>query len=260
MRDSTSDGRESLTESALERVRETLAGARSIVVLTGAGISAESGIPTFRDAMTGLWSRFRPEELATPEAFLRDPATVWSWYAWRRERVSQVRPNPGHQALAELEARTLARGGRFLLVTQNVDGLHEAAGSREMVELHGNIRRVKCFAQGHPAQDWPEGGGTPPACPLCGSPLRPDVVWFGEMLPTGALEQALAAARACDVFLSVGTSGLVEPAASLPFEAMESGARVVEVNPDRTPLTARAHFILAGPAGVVLPRVVARSE
>jgi NAD-dependent deacetylase len=237
-------------------VREALAQAQSIVVLTGAGISAESGIPTFRDAMTGLWSRFRPEDLATPEAFVRDPRTVWDWYAWRRERVGGARPNRGHEALAALEAATLARGGRFLLVTQNVDGLHQAAGSLRVLELHGNIRRVKCFAQGHPAERWSAAGPIPPACERCGSPLRPDVVWFGEMLPQGALEGAVDASRDCEVFLSVGTSGLVEPAASLPFAALESGAMVVEVNPDRTPLSGRAHAVLSGLAGTLLPLIV----
>jgi NAD-dependent deacetylase len=242
-------------DDALARVREAIAMARSIVVLTGAGISAESGIPTFRDAMTGLWANYRPEDLATPEAFRRDPRTVWSWYAWRRERVAGVLPNAGHEALARLEVAAVSRGAHFLLVTQNVDGLHAAAGSRQMVELHGNIRRVKCFDRGHPATHWPGGDG-PPACETCGSPLRPDVVWFGESLPPHALAESLRAARECDLFLSIGTSGLVEPAASLPFAAMEAGARVVEVNPQPTPLARRAWVVLPGAAGEVLPRLV----
>ena len=238
------------------RVREALAEARSIVVLTGAGISAESGIPTFRDAMVGLWARFRPEDLATPEAFRRDPRTVWDWYAWRRERVASVAPNPGHDALARLERRAAARGAAFLLVTQNVDGLHAASGSRSVVELHGNIGRVKCFDRGHPALDWPRDVPGPPPCPQCGSPLRPDVVWFGEELPREGLAAALQATRGCDLFLSVGTSGLVEPAASLAFSALERGATVIEVNPQPTPLTPRAWAALAGPAGEILPRLV----
>jgi NAD-dependent deacetylase len=240
----------------LARARDALAVARSIVVLTGAGISAESGIPTFRDAMTGLWSRFRPEDLATPEAFERDPATVWAWYAGRRERVGSARPNAGHEALARLERASLARGAGFLLVTQNVDGLHAAAGSERLVELHGNIRRVKCFASGHPAATWPEAAAGPPPCSRCGSPLRPDVVWFGEELAREAIEAAIGAARRCDVFLSVGTSGLVEPAASLPFAALERGAHVIEVNPGSTPLTRRATIALSGSAGDLLPRLV----
>ena len=245
-----------MREGSIEAARSALAQARSIVVMTGAGISAESGIPTFRDALTGLWSRFRPEDLATEEAFRRDPRTVWDWYAWRREQVGQVAPNAGHRALARLEQRAAGRGADFLLVTQNVDGLHGAAGSRRMVELHGNIRRVKCLDGGHPATSWPA-DLHPPPCPTCGSPLRPDVVWFGEMLPEGALEHAIAAAGACDVFLCVGTSGLVEPAASLPRVALQGGAFVVEVNPDRTPLTAHASLALAGAAGAILPLLVA---
>lgn len=242
-------------DEALARVRQAIATARSIVVLTGAGISAESGIPTFRDAMTGLWASYRPEDLATPEAFRRDPRTVWSWYAWRREKVANVRPNAGHEALARLEAAAEQGGVQFLLVTQNVDGLHAAAGSRRVVELHGNIGRVKCFDRGHPATRWPRGEG-PPACETCGSALRPDVVWFGESLPPQALAEARRAASGCDLFLSIGTSGLVEPAASLPFAAIEAGARVVEVNPQPTPLTKLAWATLAGAAGEVLPRLV----
>lgn len=243
-------------DESLARARAALAVARSIVVLTGAGISAESGIPTFRDAMTGLWARFRPEDLATPEAFRRDPRTVWEWYAWRRERVGEARPNAGHVALARLERHAIARGSRFLLVTQNVDGLHAAAGSQRMVELHGNLRRVKCFDNEHPAQEWSREGPAPPRCAQCGSPLRPDVVWFGEALPAPAIEAAVAASRQCDVFVSVGTSGLVEPAASLAFAALDGGAMVIEVNPDSTPLTRRAGAVLAGPAGDILPRLV----
>ena len=242
-------------QSAVLAARRRLAGARAIMALTGAGISAESGIPTFRDALTGLWSRFRPEELATPEAFRRDPRTVWEWYAWRRERVAAVQPNAGHRALAKLEERTVARGAGFTLVTQNVDGLHHAAGSRRIHELHGNIRRVKCFDNGHPASGW-DRAASPPRCALCGSMLRPDVVWFGEMLPAGELEAATHAAMACDVFLSIGTSGLVEPAASLAFAALEAGATVIEVNPQATPLTEHAAFVFHEPAGSALPALI----
>jgi NAD-dependent deacetylase len=242
---------------AVERARQCVGAARSLTVLTGAGVSAESGIPTFRDAMTGLWAKFRPEELATPEAFLRNPRMVWEWYAWRRERLAGVSPNAGHRALAAIEAECTMRGAEFTLVTQNVDGLHHAAGSRNVHELHGNIRRVKCFERGHPASAWPTGEPVPPRCPECGSPLRPDVVWFGEMLPERELEQAFAAARRCDVFLSVGTSGLVEPAASLPLLALEAGATVIEINPDPTPLTRRAAIVLAAAAGAMLPRLAA---
>ena len=166
--------------------------------------------------MTGLWSRYRPEDLATPEAFRRDPRTVWDWYAWRRERVALVRPNAGHEALARLERVAAARGADYLLVTQNVDGLHAAAGSRRMVELHGNIRRVKCLDHGHPAASWPSAAPGPPPCRLCGSPLRPDVGWCGEALPPEALQ--VARTRAPLRRLPERGGGhpvLVEPAASL---------------------------------------------
>lgn len=231
-----------------------LRGARRVVALTGAGISAESGIPTFRDAMTGLWARFRPEELATPEAYMRDPKLVWDWYAWRRSRVEAAEPNAGHRALVELEARV----PEFLLVTQNVDGLHARAGSRRIAELHGNIMRTKCFDCDRVAgelEQW--GDAVPPSCRHCGGMLRPDVVWFGEMLPAEALGEAMRASTISDVFLSVGTSTVVEPAASLPFYALRGGAVVIEVNPDPTPLTPHASFSLRGPAATVLPELVA---
>jgi NAD-dependent deacetylase len=233
---------------------DRLRAARRVVALTGAGISAESGIPTFRDAMTGLWARFRPEELATPEAFLRDPKLVWDWYAWRRARVEQAEPNAGHRALVELEGRV----PDFMLVTQNVDGLHARAGSQRIAELHGNIMRTKCFDCGRIAGDaTPKGDAVPPRCADCGGLQRPDVVWFGEMLPAEALGEAMRASSESDVFLSVGTSTVVEPAASLPFYALRAGAVVVEVNPDPTPLTPHATFPLRGPAATVLPRLVA---
>ncbi|MET0539253.1 MAG: NAD-dependent deacylase, partial [Xanthobacteraceae bacterium] len=194
------------------------------------------------------------EELATPEAFQRDPKLVWDWYAWRRGLVLQAQPNAGHFALVELESWV----PEFLLVTQNVDGLHGRAGSKEIVELHGNIARTKCYDCERVADELdPVSDTVPPRCVHCGGMLRPDVVWFGEMLPAHALERAVQAATACNVLLSVGTSTVVEPAASLPFSALRAGAGVVEVNPDPTPLTGRASFSLRGPAGVVLPALVA---
>ncbi len=227
-----------------------------VAVLTGAGVSAESGVPTFRDAQTGLWNRYRPEDLATPQAFRRDPKLVWEWYAWRRELVLGVSPNPAHTALAEMERQLERRGRRFTLITQNVDNLHGKAGSSNIIELHGNIQRTRCFDEGTLVESWPDTGETPPRCPACGGWLRPDVVWFGEMLPQQALEAAWEAARVCQVFFSVGTSGLVEPAASLPVAALQAGAIVVEVNPAETPLTPHAHFSLQGPAGQILPQLV----
>lgn len=237
----------------IARARELLEHATSVAVLTGAGISAESGIPTFRDALTGLWEKFRPEELATPEAFEANPKLVWDWYAWRREKVVHAVPNAGHRALVAIERGCREREADFTLVTQNVDGLHRAAGSRRVVELHGNIRRVKCFDNHHAIESWQETADEVPTCPRCGSLLRPDVVWFGEALPPEALAAALAAARTCDVFLCVGTSTVVEPAASLPYIALEGGARVIEVNPQPTPLTGSASVSLRGAAGEMLP-------
>jgi NAD-dependent deacetylase len=222
-----------------------------MTVLTGSGISAESSVPTFREAQTGLWARFDPQELATPEAFARDPALVWEWYEWRRKLVAEARPNPGHLAIAEMQRLA----PNVTLVTQNVDGLHQEAGSREVIELHGNIRRTKCSVEDTTVEDF-EDGGSPPTCPSCGAPLRPDVVWFGEMLPQGALEAASMAAREADFLLSVGTSSLVYPAAGLPLEALDNGATVVEINPSETPLSPHADYTLRGFAGDVLPRLI----
>ncbi len=232
---------------------DSLRSAQHVAVLTGAGISAESGVPTFRDAQTGLWAKYSPEELATPQAFRRNPKLVWEWYAWRRELVGRAEPNPGHLALAELEQRL----SRFTLITQNVDGLHARAGSSNIIELHGNINRTKCFDEGNVVDSWPPTTEVPPRCPRCGGLLRPDVVWFGEMLPSGALDAAFEAAQQCDLFFSVGTSALVQPAASLPLAALERGAVVVEINPDTTPLTAHVTFALQGPAGRILPKLLA---
>ncbi|MCL4680242.1 MAG: NAD-dependent deacylase [Rhodocyclaceae bacterium] len=229
---------------------ERLGSARRVAVLTGAGISAESGIPTFRDALTGLWANYDPQELATPEGFARNPKLVWDWYAERRQRIAGVQPNPGHLALAALEQRF----ERFTLVTQNIDSLHQRAGSRQVVELHGNIARVKCSVEKTVVNPIPE-DASPPRC-HCGAFLRPDVVWFGEMLPADALARAEEAAEHCEVFLSIGTSAQVYPAAELPLRALSAGAAVVEINPERTALTRHAQFSLQGPAGTILPQLV----
>jgi NAD-dependent deacetylase len=233
----------------LRRLRE----ARHVAVLTGAGISAESGIPTFRDATTGLWARFRPEDLATPEGFARDPALVWGWYRWRRERAQAAEPNPGHRALARLERLV----PRLTLVTQNVDGLHQRAGSTGVIELHGNITRALCSRERTPVPRWEEPAEGVPRCERCGAPLRPDVVWFGELLPDAALSAARTGALGCDVFLSVGTSNAVEPAASLPWLAHRSGAAVAVVNPDMAGQRAGPgiHHLL-GKAGELLPGLI----
>jgi NAD-dependent deacetylase len=231
----------------------TLQQARHVAVLTGAGISAESGIPTFRDALTGLWANYDPDELATPEAFARHPQLVWDWYASRRVAIRAAEPNAGHRALVKLAGRVT----RCTLITQNIDGLHQRAGSAGVVELHGNILRSRCSREGVVVED-PSSPERPPPCPRCGAPLRPDVVWFGEILPFDALAAAESAARECDVFLSVGTSNLVYPAAGLPWIAASRGAMVVVVN-----MTAEGQrhgptiHHLIGPAGVVLPALVA---
>lgn len=248
----------------LAEARTLLAGARRLVVLTGAGISAESGVPTFRGE-EGLWKSFRAEELATPEAFRRDPRLVWEWYGWRRERVGACAPNPGHLALAR---RALAGG--TTLVTQNVDGLHEAAalavaggmdpGPALPLELHGALFRDRCTRCGRRR----EGRGPVdassfealPRCPPCGGLLRPDVVWFGEALDGTTLQKAFARAAEADVCLVVGTSALVQPAASVPLFTLRGGGRVVEVNPAETPLSSQAHVWVRGPAAEVLPALL----
>ncbi len=234
---------------------QALARAERVAVLTGAGISAESGVPTFRDP-GGLWQQFRPEELANIEAFLRNPVLVQGWYAHRRAVVEDVQPNPGHAALAELERIV----PHFLLATQNVDDLHRRAGSREIVELHGNLTRSTCADCGEAAT--PEAltaieTGDEARCRACGGLLRPDVVWFGEMLPEGAMERAAEAACRADVFLSVGTSAVVYPAAGLPLVAKEAGAYVAEVNVERSALAGEMSEVVLGRSGEVLPALVA---
>jgi NAD-dependent deacetylase len=233
-----------------------LSTAQRVVVLTGAGISQESGLRTFRDAQTGLWAQYKPHELASPEAFRRDPKLVWDWYAWRREAIKAVRPNPGHYALVEMEKHVPG----FTLITQNVDGLHRMAGSQNVLELHGNIRRVRCadcytFTETYP-ESWGDDSESVPRCQVCGGLLRPDVVWFGESLPRDQLEAAVTASRSCDVFFSIGTSGVVQPAASLGFAAHNRGAVVVEINAEPTPLTSKANFVLQGRSGEILPQLV----
>ncbi len=231
---------------------QTLRNAKLGAALTGAGVSQESGLRTFRDAQTGLWSQHKPEDLASPDAFRRDPKLVWDWYAWRREAVKAVRPNPGHFALAAFAQHIPT----FTLITQNVDGLHRLAGSPNVIELHGNIQRVRCSECGEVADGWSDDELEVPKCALCGGLLRPHVVWFGEPLPRDELEAAVEAARTCQIFLSIGTSGVVQPAASLAFAAHNRGASVVEVNAEPTPLTPKADFVLCGKSGEILPALV----
>jgi NAD-dependent deacetylase len=231
---------------------QRLASAKRVAVLTGAGVSAESGVPTFRDAQTGLWAQYRPEDLATPRAFRRNPKLVWEWYEWRRKLVADAKPNPAHLALAEMEKLF----PQFCILTQNVDGLHSRAGSKVVVELHGNIARTKCFEENTIIPFWPKTDDVPPKCPRCGGLLRPDVVWFEEPLPEIEMRVANTAAQECDIFFSIGTSALVYPAAALPGTALKNGAVVVEINPQPTPLSAQATYVLTGAAGVILPELL----
>ena len=232
--------------------REIVSKARRLTVLTGAGVSAESGIPTFRDALTGLWANYNPEDLATEAAFRRNPQFVWDWYAFRRERVEQAEPNAGHRALANFAERMPGT----TLITQNIDGLHARAGSRNVLELHGNIHEVRCLEKCtrdiYAARDV----NGHPRCPKCGAWLRPNIVWFGELLPEHTLAQAAAASQDCDVFLCVGTSALVHPAASLPNDAVCCGAILIEVNPQATPLSTHASYCLRETAAVALPALL----
>ena len=236
----------------MDSVRQWLRDACSIVVLTGAGVSAESGVPTFR-GNHGLWKQYRAEDLATPGAFARDPKLVWEWYDWRRSLIAEAKPNPGHYALAAAEAR--AR--KFTLITQNVDGLHELAGSRNVLRLHGSIWMLRCLECRREREDrstpLPE---IPPRCE-CGGMLRPGVVWFGEALPSKIWQEAEKAARQADLFLLIGTSAMVYPAAGLASMAKSSGARVVEINIEETGLSDSIDEFLQGPSGELLPQLIA---
>lgn len=254
---------------------EAVRSARRVVVLSGAGISAESGVPTFRDAQTGLWERFSPEQLASEDAWWADPALVWSWYQWRARMVRACAPNPGHRAVGQWQ-RALARtGGSLQVVTQNVDDLHERGGAEVLSHLHGSLFEYRCAECGEPADHDPGAAGErqdgaplagqeedlenllltpPPDCEHCADGLlRPGIVWFGEMLSTDALDRAYFALDQCDLAVVVGTSAVVQPAASLPFVALGAGAAVVEVNPEVTEFTSAATWHLSGPAGMVLP-------
>lgn len=241
-------------------VLATLYATTHLAVLTGAGMSAESGIATFRDAQTGLWERYDPQRLASPRGYEEDKALVWGWYEWRRMHALKARPHAGHLALAALANRFK----QFSLITQNVDDLHERAGSNAVIHLHGSLHKPRCSYCENPYQhpegipDEPEGGRRvePPVCKICGNSIRPGVVWFGESLPEKALKQAAQAVSRCDVFISVGTSALVWPAAGLSDIAKQHGAKVIQINPDETPLDSKADFNIKGKAGDVLPMLL----
>ncbi|MEJ2586382.1 MAG: NAD-dependent deacylase [Deltaproteobacteria bacterium] len=239
-------------DTTINELRDTLKHAERVAVLTGAGVSAESGIPTFRGA-DGLWKNYRATDLATPEAFHEDPELVWEFYHWRREVIRPKTCNPAHTALAELENFI----PDFTLITQNIDGLHALAGSKNVLELHGNIWRVRCTRCAETTLDRSGDMGNLPECKRCGGLLRPDVVWFGEALDPNILNRAIEAARRCQVMLVIGTSSVVQPAASLAFTAKSAGAKVAEINLERTPNSDRMDWVLLGKAGEMVPQLAA---
>ena len=238
-----------MSEYQFEEVVEFLAGTGRVAVLTGAGISAESGVPTFR-GKDGLWRQYKAETLATPEAFERDPKLVWEWYDWRRGLIAPVEPNAGHRVIAGWESLF----GEMAVITQNVDGLHAKAGSQNVVELHGNIWKLRCTREGTVGEvrDNPL-PHIPPVCPNCGSFLRPHIVWFGESLDPVVLGRAYELSESCQVMFVIGTSAVVHPAASLPYAAARAGAKIIEVNLEPTSLTPQADFFFPGKAGEILP-------
>jgi NAD-dependent deacetylase len=246
-----------MTDNPIQQAAEWIRDAVVVAILTGAGVSKESGVPTFRDKVDGLWAQYDPKKLDTADAFQENPKLVWDWYQSRRKQIRQVQPNPGHYALAQLQDYNVH------LITQNIDDLHERAGSTDVIHLHGSIMQYKCFnhCQGFPTildsadvrEDTDE---VPPRCPHCGSYVRPGVVWFGEMLPEQEIKRASEISRRCDVMLVVGTSGIVNPAAQLPGFAKGAKAKIIEINPDDTPLMPLADLKLRGASGVILPKIV----
>lgn len=248
-----------LSPTLVDQAANYIANAKQIAILTGAGVSKESGVPTFRDALDGLWAKFDPQQLATRAAFSADPKLVWDFYEYRRDIMRPAQPNPGHYALAELQRRYPATR----VITQNVDDLHERAGSADVIRLHGSIAANKCFyhCQGDPTPvdvtqiEWDKESGPPP-CPHCGRWVRPDVVWFGEMLPPDALLRAKELLVKTDVMLVIGTSGLVSPAAEMPRRAQAAGATIIEINPDYSMISRIANLKLEAPSGEALPQIV----
>ncbi len=242
---------ENRAEAGIKELKEKLWQAKHVTVLTGAGISAESGVPTFRGE-GGLWKQFRAVDLATPEAFSRNPKLVWEFYNWRRELLAPLSPNPGHFALAEVERRI----PHFTLITQNIDGLHEKAGSSNIIELHGNIWKVRCTRCQRVIDDRRVPLPELPACESCGSLLRPHVVWFGEMLAPQVLNAAYEAIGNSDLMIVTGTSGTVQPAASMGAQAKRNGASVAEINFEPTPLSDLYDISILGKSGEILPQLL----
>ncbi|MCU0480141.1 MAG: NAD-dependent deacylase [Anaerolineae bacterium] len=243
-----------------ETIIRIIKNAKRPVVLTGAGVSKESGIPTFRDAMDGLWAQYDPQQLATPRAFAQNPKLVWDWYEYRRGLVNHAKPNAGHITLAQMEKLY----PKMWIITQNVDNLHEQAGSTRIIRLHGNIAETVCYnhcrGERIPIDKadfvWDADQSTPPRCPHCGGYLRPNVVWFEENLPAKAMQDAFNVATRCDVMLVVGTSGIVSPASDLPHVALHNGAALIEINPEESALTRYMDAHLKGASGVVLPSLL----
>ncbi|MFW6132753.1 MAG: SIR2 family NAD-dependent protein deacylase [Planctomycetota bacterium] len=244
-------------QADLDRARELLAAARHVACLTGAGISAASGVPTYRGAGGALWDGLSVEDWATPEGYARDPQRVWRWYSRRRVQLGELEPNRGHRALAKLQRRVTHRGGTFTLATQNIDALHQRAGSVNVLELHGSLTRIRCGVCDCRRDIGHEPADEIPACPHCGAPMRPDVVWFGEMLPQDVWNAAAEAAGDCDVFLTVGTSAVVFPAAGLVELAAATGATTIEVNLEPTPASRLVDLPLQGRTDDILPQIVA---
>jgi len=244
------------SDHALQTAARALARSARLAVFTGAGVSKESGIATFREPETGLWARYDPVQLATPQAYRKDPALVWSWYEHRFGITAAAEPNPGHVAIAELEDLL----PNVVVITQNIDGLHQRAGSSKVIELHGTMHSFRCIDGRHRGYAWDDFAGQqekPPRCPECGDYLRPEVVWFGEGLPPDELSAADQLSANCDVMLVVGTSGVVYPAAAVPLIAREAGATVIDVNPEWDALARSCDLFLRGAGGEVLPRLVA---
>jgi len=238
-------------EKNINELKEIIANSKRITVLTGAGISAESGVPTFRGS-GGIWRNYQVTDVATPQAFARDPELVWEFYNWRRDLISKVTFNPGHEALFKLEKHV----NDFTLITQNVDGLHREAGSRKLLEIHGNLWEVKCTKCSLVTLDRSQDMGELPKCSKCGGLLRPNVVWFSESLDPDIIRKAIEAAQNCELMLIIGTSGVVQPAASLAHQAKAEGAVVAEINIEQTPQSGQMDFVLTGPAGKILPMLV----